>query len=501
MSLLDWRRLLPNHRDVVDSPGRNGHRLRPLDGLEGLVVLPDATLLVESPRGPQIPLVWSLYAHNGWYRLADLEARRDRVGVATEVVCTAVTDGEVRFAVGVGVAGGAPVGVVEVTNSTSSPVAIGVDADTGSPTRIDDNTYWCGQRPLLTSELGRRPAPAGQPIDGEPELIVALPHSATARFAVPLGDDAPWIATTSRPAAAVPTLDDIERGWQRHLSRGMRVGVEGEDRWAQSVNPLLHRILTAPPAETHLDEVTAAAQFGFSLPAGHVLAAVEADQVEPAAVLTAVGTWDRLDDPATVASEAITERLVVAVAKAAHTLCRSSQPTSALGAGARPIGQLTRAMRAVEQPEVADRIGRLADRFDASGPETPHPSVSTLQTWLSSARGANPNPAEPGTGAAYLVGLRQRFVDSRSLGVVGLLADLSPTWRGRAIDVFDAPVGDAKLSYGLRWHGPRPAMLWNVEPQADPTPLTLQMPAIDRAWSTEELAGEALLADPGWIKR
>jgi hypothetical protein len=69
---------------------------------------------------------------------------------------------------------------------------------------------------------------------------------------------------------------------------------------------------------------------------------------------------------------------------------------------------------------------------------------------------------------------------------------IGPEWRGRDLEVLDAPTRAGRLSYAIRWHGPRPALLWEV---ADPAPgLCLRAPALDPAWSSTAPTGETLLA-------
>jgi len=47
------------------------------------------------------------------------------------------------------------------------------------------------------------------------------------------------------------------------------------------------------------------------------------------------------------------------------------------------------------------------------------------------------------------------------------------------------------LSFAVRWHGPRPALLWEA-----PAGVTLRAPSLDPGWSSHETAGETLLAAP-----
>ena len=74
-------------------------------------------------------------------------------------------------------------------------------------------------------------------------------------------------------------------------------------------------------------------------------------------------------------------------------------------------------------------------------------------------------------------------------GIVTLLADLPRSWRGHGVDVRDAPTRAGPVSYAIRWHGPRPALLWEAPPGVQ-----LRAPGLDVAWTTRDPSGEALLA-------
>ncbi len=72
-------------------------------------------------------------------------------------------------------------------------------------------------------------------------------------------------------------------------------------------------------------------------------------------------------------------------------------------------------------------------------------------------------------------------------------------WSGRAVEGHDLPTTWGRLSFALRWHGTRPALLWEVVPQVGTaeggaTPL-LRAPGLDPRWSAHGWSGEALLAE------
>ena len=83
-----------------------------------------------------------------------------------------------------------------------------------------------------------------------------------------------------------------------------------------------------------------------------------------------------------------------------------------------------------------------------------------------------------------------REVDG-GLALVSLLPD---EWVGQSLDVHDAPTHHGRLSFAVRWHGERPAVLWELQPHPGVERVTLTAPGLDSAWSSDELRGEALLS-------
>jgi hypothetical protein len=66
-------------------------------------------------------------------------------------------------------------------------------------------------------------------------------------------------------------------------------------------------------------------------------------------------------------------------------------------------------------------------------------------------------------------------------------------WYGRGWEVHGAPTAHGHVSYAVRWHGDRVALLWEVEPHEGVGPVRLRAPGLDPTWSTTERRGEALL--------
>ncbi|HWS46892.1 MAG TPA: hypothetical protein VN636_13585, partial [Acidimicrobiia bacterium] len=64
-------------------------------------------------------------------------------------------------------------------------------------------------------------------------------------------------------------------------------------------------------------------------------------------------------------------------------------------------------------------------------------------------------------------------------------------WLGQPVAVHDAPLRRGRCSFALRWHGARPALLWDAPPGS-----TVRVPALDATFSSGARAGETLLAEP-----
>ncbi len=92
--------------------------------------------------------------------------------------------------------------------------------------------------------------------------------------------------------------------------------------------------------------------------------------------------------------------------------------------------------------------------------------------------------------AQFLNVLRSALVEARGTDIE-LLGAWPPDWRGLPLDVRDAPTKLGPVSYSLRWHGDRAALLWDV-----PSGASVRIPGLDAAWSSAEPRGETLLA-PG----
>ena len=95
--------------------------------------------------------------------------------------------------------------------------------------------------------------------------------------------------------------------------------------------------------------------------------------------------------------------------------------------------------------------------------------------------------------AELLVAARRLLADDARDGSrpVALCVDHPEAWSGQPVEVRDAPVAGGVLSYAVRWHGARPALLWDGPPGT-----TVCIPGLDPTWRSEAASGEILLAAP-----
>lgn len=66
-------------------------------------------------------------------------------------------------------------------------------------------------------------------------------------------------------------------------------------------------------------------------------------------------------------------------------------------------------------------------------------------------------------------------------------------WRGRNRDLHNWPTAFGRLSYGIRWHHERPALLWELRPHPGLGEVRLIAPTLDPEFESTSLSGEILL--------
>jgi hypothetical protein len=101
---------------------------------------------------------------------------------------------------------------------------------------------------------------------------------------------------------------------------------------------------------------------------------------------------------------------------------------------------------------------------------------------------------DPAAAAATVSAARAKLVDDFERRSINVLPGASDAWRGRSLDIANLPTNRGPISFALRWHGDKPALLWEAPPTKRRSRLTLRAPGLDPEWSTTDQSGEALLA-------
>lgn len=96
--------------------------------------------------------------------------------------------------------------------------------------------------------------------------------------------------------------------------------------------------------------------------------------------------------------------------------------------------------------------------------------------------------AAPVASRSPLLDVRDQLVRETDDGVA-LCSVVPDDWLGQGIEVHDAPTTQGPVSFAVRWHGDRPALLWDA-----PAGVRVTAPGLDPTWSSTQPKGDALLA-------
>lgn len=499
-----------------------------------------------APAGADWLVDWWIGADDRWYLPAREPAIRQRRVGAGPVIETAmrVPSGDVVATAYPVLAGGRRATAVEIRNASPVPVALAIAVRplplAGGPAAahrlelVEPTVVAVDGRPAVL--LPRAPNQAGaaaerdlvddttagleldwtSPVDGPSANAVCLyplPHDTSLRFTVLAGDMEAASATAGldplRPAA-LPPPDTVARGWTAVVERAgiWRFPDPGIGALAQAARA---RLLLAAPglAERmeHPDRATAEILEGLAL-GGH------ADECRPALGALAAsfprrppadGAGARLVRAAATAAELfgpeIADDLLAAMTQLTSLVDRQGDRADtavaqrALARLASRAGQpdAARHLRGLAGPadptaEAAtlDRLGELGRHAGPAGSWAPGDDARAAARYWALGSGLLLRPVEPDVGGADPDG-----------AAIELLPTMPSAWMGGEVEVLRAPRSGARFSFAIRWHGYRPALLWEVEPgegSADPMSLRLTCPGLDPDWSTDQPTGEALLS-------
>lgn len=478
-----------------------------------------ATCLVDGrgrvqPTDRSYTLEWTLAAGARWVSALESDRVKQQV-IAPAVVETTVQtpSGPIVQRIAAAVVDGQPATIMEIENTGGVAIAVGLVARplvhggrgflghaSASATELslgDQGSVRFGTTPVATAVadgtdlLTSLPEPDAGISDAQVNsrsgaaqacAVFPLPHTATLRVVIELGEPV-------RPTAAVPAIADVQRGWAKHLEAGSRYSV-GDTAIDERIGVAHRGLLTSwPTREGTPAMITALAEAGFGADAPRLFTDLDRVDDDPA-VLAAVARWAQLGDP--IPQLDALDRMIGPVARAAHTVASGAVQ----GPAWLPVAWSALADRLdlIDQPDVAERVRSLTLTAAAA------PDVIDIDDLLKR-RAKLAKIAEPQTAARLTLGVRSRLL-AESVGGVDLLPALPVGWRGQTIDALGVPIAGGTISFGVRWHGPRPALLWEIDrSEADgvtAAPCVVTASSIDPTFRSDEASGETLLADPGW---
>ena len=384
--------------------------------------------------------------------------------------------------------------------------------------------------------------------------VFPLTHTATLRATVPLASSpAPAVPVTPdrvAPAARVVT------GWQTQLRGGPRVSLPDEPLAAtvaasRAFLLLAHagdHLVGASDAAEQVEVLRALDQWGFHAQVAQVLDATAGEPATAAGLVALAAHWRLTRDRELV--ERLSASLAAGVSRLGRGGRRRTGDAAALETWRAPglraaadvlegTGQLGAAVAVrARADELASRAGAGSGAGAITPPPAPDgwwrpmdelvrarrelvagdPSALRRLVALVAAAGARRSwpelvrdaPSPDGraggdgqhlpTGAAFLGVVRSLLVrevdrNGRHDPQLVVCTLWSPDWIGQGLEVHDLPTAHGTLSFAVRWHGARPALLWELVPhEPGVPPVTLLAPGLDTTWASRDPRGEALLA-------
>lgn len=283
-------------------------------------------------------------------------------------------------------------------------------------------------------------------------LVLALPHRQVVQVQVLLEGEFPT-------RLATPT--EISTGWRTVTSDALAITVPDADL-GEAWNRILPDLVV---------------QAGSTDPRAAAEAAVHLDTA---------GLHDEADRArATVVDATESGRLRGADAVAALRALASRDLLAGRESGlAELAGHL--AVAAGDSLDAAT-LDRVARALDAVAPD----AAGDARAAIARAAGAF-SPATPAAAAAEQV--LSHLISADAPSVVEMLPDVPDSWLGQSIDVRSCGTANGRVSFSVRWHGSRPALLWERLGGSDA--VELRCPGLDPSWSTLDRSGEALLGEP-----
>jgi hypothetical protein len=501
--------------------GNLGSTRRAQVGSGGKVELPSGTVLE-----------WWVRSGDRWHVPSLDVTIRDWMLDNTPVVRSAlrVPGGDVTGSVYSTVQGTREVIAMVLENATKAPLAAGlvVRSGSGRPIRLEGTTIFDGDVPVAYLPAAPADVMVGplEPLFADAEVnrtvlspagtdellhaheamfVVPLLHQSSVRFAALLGVSSA-LATASTPVlSALPDPAMVARGWA--LQAGNTAQIDGDQRRANDLKGLATSLLLwvdgvadrpwlERGAIAHglvrigaFDEALRAVDGVDDLQARNgSLGTTKDDVFATAHILAAVVTVARY-----LPDIAFGTAIVPLVAGALEFLHRSAKRSPAEVAAT--SGVFVAAARLLDRVDETRAARHAREAWVTAGKswplaralESPLPAISS---------GASLVPGDPARLSNAVVTAVNGLANESADGSIEVFSG----WSARdlagqtvALHNVDTPIG--KVSAALRWHGARPALLWEIA-SAPADNIILRCSVLDPQWSSSQRVGEALLRAP-----
>jgi len=482
-----------------------------------------------------LELAWWIGAEDRWHVPArEITVRHALVGAAP-VLRTAVRvpGGDAVATVAAMRQGTRDLAVLDIANESPNPFAVALVL--GGPglvdVRLDGSVVRVAGRPVLTlarppqlvasvpeggdllaalQDRTAGPALSDDHVPAAVAVIVPVTHRTRVRAGVLIGADHGAAATVTPVHSALRDPATVAEGWNVHVSRAPIVDVPdaalGQRLWG-----LVASLLLASDEVDVADRAGVAARLPVVMGLARALAATGFDREAARLVGTVdglqrgrgdIGDADAVDETA-LALAALCERVLLAGDPADDRAAAVAAAVAAAPAVAGGLEYLQRRARRRPLGGWGAVFALGAALFDAAGEERaaaaarrvwvregspwPVPSVP-LPPLPASSSGADLLPSDPLRLADEVLRLVDGLVRRGPDGSLALLTSFPEVWEGQSIDIRGVPTPSGALSFSVRWHGSRPALLWECA-----RPVVLTCPGLDPSFRGSGPSGDALL--------
>jgi len=134
-------------------------------------------------------------------------------------------------------------------------------------------------------------------------------------------------------------------------------------------------------------------------------------------------------------------------------------------------------------------LARLTAVLDLASPTWTWPTVVHPRS-----RGGSAGVGHDAATVAAFCTFVRRLLVREEPGGLAICSLVPPSWLGQGVEVHDAPTTLGRFSFAVRWHGERPAVLWELDAHPGVDAVAVRAPGLDPSWVGSGARGEALLA-------